>query len=209
MRTDGLPEISKTRANVTISKSIPRNLCNVRIPRVGSICIKNMQSGTNLPVAETRSTQPSNRCIPTELQTSGATVCFSSFSVIGKVLLKVKTEEVDIILMTPSWSAQHCYSQVLELLLTEPLLLPQLCNNFVNPQRRVHTLVVNQTLRLVVWKVSRRARPRKEFQQRWHSLSQVPEDLTRHVLTNWPGLNGLSGGVNGKLIHTHAIYNLY
>ena len=38
-----------------------------------------MPSNTILPVVERRSTQPSNRCIPTELETSGATACFSPF----------------------------------------------------------------------------------------------------------------------------------
>ena len=62
-----------------ISKSIPKNLCKVGIPRVGSFCIKSMPSDTILPVVESRSTQPSNRCIPTKLETSGPTVCFFPF----------------------------------------------------------------------------------------------------------------------------------
>ena len=98
----------------TISNSIPRNLCKVGIPRVGSFCIKSMPSNTNLPVVERRSTQPSYRCIPTELETSGLLYAFPPFSMIGKVLLKIKTEEVDVILITPSWPAQPWYSKVLE-----------------------------------------------------------------------------------------------
>ena len=38
-----------------------------------------MLSDTILPIVESRSTQPSSRCIPTELETSGATVYFSPF----------------------------------------------------------------------------------------------------------------------------------
>ena len=49
-----------------ISKSMQRNLRKVGIPRVGSFCIKSMPSDTILPVVESRSTQPNNRCIPTE-----------------------------------------------------------------------------------------------------------------------------------------------
>ena len=49
-----------------ISKSMQRNLHKVAIPRVGSFCIKSMPSDTILPVVESRSTQPNNRCIPTE-----------------------------------------------------------------------------------------------------------------------------------------------
>ena len=168
----------------TISKSIPKNLCKVGIPRVGSFCIKSMPSDTILPVVESRSTQLSNRYIPTKLETSGATVCFSPFFMIGKVLLKVKTEKVDVILITPSWPAQLWYSQVLELSVTEPLLLPQLSNILVNPPGQMHPLVVNKILRLVAWKVSGGAWPRKEFRQGLQSLSQVPEDKTHHLITN-------------------------
>ena len=62
-----------------ISKSIPRNLCKVGIRRVGLFCIRSMPSDTILAVAESRSTQPSNRCVLTELETSGANLCFSPF----------------------------------------------------------------------------------------------------------------------------------
>ena len=56
--------------------SIPRNLCKVGIPRVGYFCIKSRLSDAIWPVIESRSTKPSNRCIPTELETSEATVCY-------------------------------------------------------------------------------------------------------------------------------------
>ena len=79
----------------------------------------------------------------------GLLYAFPPFSMIGKVLLKVKTEEADVILITPIWSAQHWYRQVLGLSVAEPLLLPQLSNILVNPQGQVHPLVVNKTLRLV------------------------------------------------------------
>ena len=75
------------------------------IYRVGSFCIESMPSDTILHVVESRSTQPSNRCIRTELETSWATACFSPFANDRKVILKVKAE-VDVILITPSWPAQ-------------------------------------------------------------------------------------------------------
>ena len=124
---------------------------------------------------------------------------------IGKVLLKVKTEEVDKILITPSWPAQPWYSQVLGLSVAKPLLLTQLSNILVNPQGQVHPLVVNKTLRLMAWKVSGRVWPQKEFRKGLQSLSQVPEDQVHHLITNWPGVNRLAGVVNGKLIRIHAI----
>ena len=63
----------------------------------------------------------------------GLLYAFPAFSMIGKVLLKVKTEEVNVILITPNWPAQPWYSQVLELSVIKPLLLPDLSNILVNP----------------------------------------------------------------------------
>ena len=75
----GFQKFPRLKRMAAISKSIPRNLCKVGIPRVGSFYIKSMPSNTILPVVESRSTKPSNRCIPTELKKSWATVCFSPF----------------------------------------------------------------------------------------------------------------------------------
>ena len=47
---------------------------------------------------------------------------------IGKVLSKVKVEDADVILITPSWPVQPWYSQALRLSVAKPLLLPQLSN---------------------------------------------------------------------------------
>ena len=124
---------------------------------------------------------------------------------IGNVLLKVKANKVNVIVITPSWPVQLWHSQFLQLSVAEPLLLPQLSNILVNPQGQVHSLVVNKTLRLVAWKFSGRARPRKEFRQGLQSLSQVPEDQAHHLITNWPSVNELAGVVNKKLIRIHAI----
>ena len=75
----GFQKFSRLKRMATISKSISKNLCKVGIPRGGSFCIKSTPSDTILPVVESRSTQPYNRCIPAKLETSGATVCFSPF----------------------------------------------------------------------------------------------------------------------------------
>lgn len=50
--------------------------------------------------------------------------------------------------------------------------------------------------------VSGRAWRLREFQQ---DLSQMPEDEALHLLTNRPGVNGLAGVVDKKLIRINAI----
>ena len=75
----GFQKFPRLKRMAAISKSILRNLCKVGIPGVGSFCIKNMPSNTILPLVEKRSTQPSNRCILTEPETSRPTLSFSFF----------------------------------------------------------------------------------------------------------------------------------
>ena len=133
-----------------------------------------------------------------------ATECFSPFFNDRESSIKIKTEKVDVILITPSWLAQPWYSQVLELCVTEPQLLPQMRNMSNHPKSQAYPLFVNQAMRLMAWKVSGRAWPRKEFQQGLQSLSQVAKDQA-HLITNRLSINSLAGVMNGKLIHIHAI----
>ena len=147
----------------TISKSVPRNLSRVGIPRVRSFCIKSIPSDTTLPVVESRLHSLTTDAFQQSLKHWELLYAFPPFSMIGKVLLKVKAEEAYVILITTSWPAQPWYSQILELSVTKPLLLPQSSNILVNPQGQVQPLVMKQTLGLVAWKVSGRAWPWKEF----------------------------------------------
>ena len=68
--------------------------------------------------------------------------------------------------ITTSWPAQPWYSQVLELTVTKPLLLPQLSNILVNPQGQAHPLAVNKTLRLVCLESFRQSLTSKEISER-------------------------------------------
>lgn len=58
-------------------------------------------------------------------KTPGASIGFPPFSLIGRVLSKVKKGGITMILVTPNWSPQPWYSQILDPCITESLLLPQ------------------------------------------------------------------------------------
>ena len=83
-----------------------------------------------------------------------------------------------------NWPAQPWYSQILDLCITEPLLLPQSQELLVDPKRQVNPLVLNKTLKLMAWKMSGKTWLRKEFQIRLLILSQVPEDQALQLITN-------------------------
>ena len=104
----------------------------------------------------------------------GLLYAFLPFSLIGRVLLRVKKKALTMILVTPNWHAQPWYSQILDLCITEPLLLPQSQELLVDPKGQVHALVVNKTLKLMPWKISGKTWLRKEFETRLPILFQIP-----------------------------------
>ena len=78
-----------------------------------------------------------------------AFISFPPFPLIGRVLLGVRKEGLTMILATPNWRAQPWYSQILDLYITEPLLLPQSQELLVDSKGQVHPLVLNKTLKLM------------------------------------------------------------
>ena len=170
-----------------------------------SICLQSLPSTSHPNGFETRSSQSGNRHFPTEMEKPGTSMCFPPFSLIGRVLLRVREEGLTMILVTPNWPAQPWYSQVLDLCITEPLLLPQSQEHFLDPKGQLHPLVLNKTLKLMTRKISVKTWLRKEFQTRLSILSQIPEDQALQLITNWPGKNGLAGVVNDRLTRSHAV----
>lgn len=126
---------------------------------------------------------------------------FPPFSLIGRVLAKVRREKVCMFLITPAWQTQTWYGPLLEMLVTNPLLLPQNLSLLTNPQGKSHPLLENRTLRLVVWIISGKFWRVREYQEKLPSLSQVPEQRAHSLITNRPRESGeLAGVVNNKLI---------
>ena len=110
-----------------------------------------------------------------------------------------------MILVTPNWPAQPWYSQILDLCITESLLLPQSQELLVDPKGQVHPLVLNKTLKLMAWKISGKTWLRKEFQTWLPILSQIPEDQALQLITCRPGKNWLASVMKDRLIKLHAV----
>jgi len=135
----------------------------------------------------------------------GLVYAFPPFSLIGKVVRKVKTDMVSLILVTPSWPAQSWYNQVLELCIANPLLLPLDLDLLKSPQGQIHPLVENQSLRLVAWKISGKVFLQEAYQQGLRTLSSSLEGEALHLITNRPRESGHAGVVGNKLIPLIAI----
>ncbi|XP_057294612.1 uncharacterized protein LOC130623139 [Hydractinia symbiolongicarpus] len=186
------------------SSNIQDSMQKVGHTRRRPICITTFSSGTELHVLETRPRLLSGGCTATTVG-EPLPVCISSVFLNGRVLAKVRREKVCMILITPAWQTQTWYGPLLEMLVTNPLLLPQSLSLLTNPQGKSHPLLENRTLRLVAWTISGKFWRLREYQEKLQSLSQVPEQRAHSLITNRPGESGLAGVVNNKLIPLNVL----
>ena len=81
-----------------------------------------------------------------------------------------------LILVVPEWPSQIWYSTLLNMLIDDPIVLPQLPNLLLSPTSQPHPLVVNKTLRLLACKVSGLSRMttryRLALEFSWNRLSR-------------------------------------
>ena len=131
----------------------------------------------------------------------GLPYAFPPFSMISRVLLKIKQECVPLlILIAPVWSTQPWYPEVLNLCVREPVLLPQRQKNLKSPKNIVHPLMLENSLTLAAWLVSGKPSCVKEFQKTLLTLSQIPDEKAHSLIMSQPEENGLLGVLNEKLI---------
>ena len=84
----------------------------------------------------------------------GLPYAFPPFSMISRVLLKIKHECVPLLILTaPVWSTQPWYQELLNLSVREPVLLPQGQEILKSPQNIVHPLMLENSLTLAAWLV--------------------------------------------------------
>ena len=106
-----------------------------------------------------------------------------------------------VTLIAPCWQTQLWYPQVLGMLIRKPILIPSSTTLLVDPKGNPHPLVLNKTLVLVAWQVSRRDYLSREFLRKQLSLLAGQEGKVLWEITNRPGRSGLAGETYGKLIH--------
>jgi len=126
---------------------------------------------------------------------------FPPFSIIGKVLRKIKEEELEVSLILPLWPSQFWFGRALHMVVEAPRLLPKSKEILVLPQEpdRVHSLW--NKLKLTLFKLSGNPSKVKDFQQKLQpSLGKLGEKGLRDNI----GLitrNGCFFVINEKLVH--------
>ena len=90
---------------------------------------------------------------------------FPPFVLLGRVLQKIRQERVKkVILIAPNWTAQVWYPALLQLLVDNPLILPQNVDLLRNPLGEPHPLILQGSLNLTAWKVSGLEESSKTYQ---------------------------------------------
>ena len=127
---------------------------------------------------------------------------FPPFNLIGRALSKICLEEVDYAcLIAPTWPAQVWYSQVLRMLVRNPILLPMEQDLLLSPDLKPHPLIQENRMSLAAWPVSGKLSQHKDFLKELQNCSCTPGDLTPMQHTIQPGLSGVAGVLEGTLIH--------
>lgn len=126
---------------------------------------------------------------------------FPPFSLIPRVLHKVVQDQAHtLILIAPVWQTQPWYPRLLQLLVSNPILIPQTPDLLVNALKEVHPLVASNTLQLAAWKISGNHLLIQGYQNRLPTLSPAQGELVQSQITTRPGESGLAGVLGKKLI---------
>ena len=114
------------------------------------------------------------------------------------------TRRATLVLVAPTWSAQAWYPALLELLISDPVLLPKRRDLLTDPFNRFHAM---ENLQLVTWKVSGDSTMTWEYQRGLPSSSWLDGVKAQIRLISQPGKDGVAGVLNGKLIRFHVESN--
>ena len=150
---------------------------------------------------QTKFVRSGDKCIATRMVKS-VSVYLPTFLLINRALTKI---EHKMLLATPAWPSISWYPTILGMAIEQPLILPQDHQFLVNPQQKPHPLVINKSLKLMVWTVSGFGYLREEFQRQFPNLCQISDSQAHWQITIRPGSDGLAGVVQEKLIHFGVI----
>lgn len=133
---------------------------------------------------------------------------FPPFCLISSCLAKIREEGAQIVLVTPIWQAQAWYPLLLQMSIEDPVLIPMTYNTLLSPMKETHPLLQNQTLKLAGWKVSGDPSQQLAYQRKQKNYSSDPGNQARDQLMTVPGISGLAGVIQGKLIPFQHLWPL-
>ena len=104
--------------------------------------------------------------------------CFSPFSVVGRVLKKVREERTTIIMVAPMWNTQSWYPTLVRMLIDFPLVFPASRANLYLPHRPSETHPLKGKLHLMAVKLSGRCSEISDFRRKLKTWSMPHGETT-------------------------------
>lgn len=115
--------------------------------------------------------------------------CFPPFSLIARVVRKIKLDMADVLAIVPLWPNQAWFTPLMTLLIAHPVLLPW-SKKLLNLPQRPHCIhPLQQRLKLVICKLSGKPSKQAKFQAGLSKLltipgGQAPENNMASILRN-------------------------
>lgn len=132
---------------------------------------------------------------------------FAPFCLVPRCLAKVEKEGGELIIVTPSWQTQAFYSVLLNMTVRDPILLPTQDNLLLSPEGKTHPLIVNKTLKLVVWTISSDQSKCNSYQETLQDYLPQHGAKGHNQLITTAGNTGVAGILKNKLIPFVPLWN--
>jgi hypothetical protein len=133
---------------------------------------------------------------------------FPPFCLVGRCLLKIRTDQADLIIIAPVWPNQTWYPMLVEMSIRHPVLLPVMDDLLLDPMGNPHPLLQSNSLQLAAWRVSGRVIDTLTFRTALENYAQTQDAQVQKELTSVAGINSLAGVAHGKLIRFVHLWSL-
>ena len=125
---------------------------------------------------------------------------FPPFNLISKCLEKISLKGATMLIVCPVRPAQAWYPHLLQLLISDPVLLPIHNNLLLDSLGNRHPLIVNNSLPLAGWRVSGITSLQRAYQKKLQIFSSLPNADQQMLSTSPVELSGVAGVANNRLI---------
>lgn len=119
------------------------------------------------------------------------------WNLVGRVLNRVRQQEITLVLVAPVWKNQPWYPALLEMIVDFPIRLPQGKDLIIPTHPECVPEIIPQ---LAAWHISGDATKTKKFLKRAQNCSWLPGGRNHHGHTTHSLESGLAGAVNGTPI---------
>ena len=126
---------------------------------------------------------------------------FPPFCLIGRVLEKIQKQQVEqAILIAPLWPGQAWYPALLQMIVADPLVLPNSAHLLKNHKGESHHLIVSGNLKLGAFLISSNNLRQREYQKTLLKSCSTLKETVQLRLTHRVGKSGFCGVIKNKWI---------